>query len=248
MKDELATKGIVVPDDWLTLKQVEEIFTHLADEFMWMGGHVTRYAGKSAVTTAMFLADPEAHYPNSLACYEFSASVRCPHLIETALRYADLIEDYFQREPVLYSVNLFWSFPGGRVPSEVQGWHRDVDDSIQAAMFFYLTPVTTEEAHLFREGTHVPDMGDVEREIVGDRGMFFIENPYGYHMGRHPQHNARLMAWARFGVSDPPQSYSGDGLYQVEHPALWDRLDEKHRRITRHILKESACIESTAAV
>jgi len=209
---------------------------------MWMGGHVTRYAGKSAVTTAEFLGDPEPHHPNALACYEFSTSVRCPHLIETALLYADLIEDYFQREPVLYSVNLFWSFPGGRVPSEVQAWHRDVDDSIQAAMFFYLTPVTIEEAHLYVETSHVTEAGasnGVVRELVGEAGTFFIENPYGWHMGRHPQHKHRLMAWARFGVSDPPQSYGVDGLYQVVHEALWDRLDEKQRRITRLILRES---------
>jgi hypothetical protein len=196
------------------------------------------------VTTAQLLGDPEQHYANSLACYEFPVSVRCPHLIETALRYADTVEEYFGREPVLYSVNIFWSFPGGRTPSEVQGWHREIDDSIQAAMFFYLTDVTSEEAHLYREGTHAGADNETEREVVGDRGTFFIENPYGFHMGRHPLTRSRLMAWARFGVSDPPPSYGVDGLYPVAHRALWNRLNERQRRITRHILTDGAVLLS----
>jgi len=228
---DLAAFGFFLPHDWLTLRQVGDIFVHLADEPMWMGGHVTKYASKSGVTTRAFMANPEPHHCNTFACYEFPVSVRCPHLIDTALRYADTVEEYFGQEPVLYSVNIFWSFPGGREPPEVQAWHRDVDDSSQAAMFVYLTTVTPEEAHLYRgEGTE-------EREFTGDRGTFFIENPYGFHMGRHPQKRSRLMAWARFGVSDPPLSYGVDGLYQVEHPALWERLNDKQRRITRLIVK-----------
>ncbi len=45
------------------------------------------------------------------------------------------------------------------------------------------------------------------------------------------------MAWARFGVSDPPPSYGVDGLYPVECSVLWGRLDERQRRMTRHILR-----------
>ena len=43
----LREKGILVPNDWLTVGQVADMLGHLSDERMWMGGHVTRYARES---------------------------------------------------------------------------------------------------------------------------------------------------------------------------------------------------------
>ena len=210
----------------LTSEQVAEIHLHLLDKRIWLGGHVKRCALSGMVDTRDFIRDKKKYYKHSLGCYDFDAIVNCPHLIKPALDYADLAEWYLGQEPVVYSANIWWSFPGGRVEPVVQGWHRDVDDTKFLVIYFYLSDVDADGAHLYKSGV-----------ITGPIGQMFIEDGSELHKGNHPKKRPRLAAWVRFGVSEPPDSYKVDRLYPVIAPALWDCMNEKQRRMTRLIVK-----------
>lgn len=222
----------------LSPEQLLEISAHLVDKSIYLGGHVKRAALSGSIKTRdLWLHDrPRRIYRHSLGCYDFDAIVTCPHLILTALESAELAEAYLEQEPVLYSANLWWSFPGGAVKPEVQGWHRDIDDKKFLVVYFYLTAVSIEEAHFYQVGSH---RGNNERTaaITGKAGQMFIEDGYGMHKGEHPRRRPRLAAWVRFGVSEPPESYKIDELYPVFAPALWEVMTEKQRRMTRLIVK-----------
>jgi hypothetical protein len=222
----------------LSDEQLLEISTHLASKEIFLGGHVKRCAGSGSITTKDFWkhARPRRIYRHSVGCYDFDAIVTCPHLILTALKSADLAEEYLEQEPVVYSANLFWSFPGGEAKPEVQDWHRDIDDIKFLVVYFYLTAVSIDEAHVFQLGSH--RIGYFGYNLVtGRAGQMFIEDGAGLHKGTHPHRRPRLAGWVRFGVSDPPESYKIDELYPVFAPALWEQMTEKQRRMTRLIVK-----------
>jgi hypothetical protein len=214
---------------------------------LWLGGHWTAYAHETNISTEAFMADPD--YSHALGCYSFSTTVKCPHLIEKALQYLPLAEQYFGSEVQLFTVAVFWSFPGGPV-KQIQEWHRDLCtfDDKQLAVYFYLTDVGLGEAHGYACGSwkgdefgsicsaHQTLMEDCPRchpsrvYITGQSGTLFIENPYGLHKGQKPNNQCRLMALARYGVSVPP-------AIPVEHGELWRRLDAKQSRTVRLIVR-----------
>jgi hypothetical protein len=238
MKEQLERDGVAMLGG-LTPEQLLEISTHLVNKPVFLGGHVKRCALDGSITTKDLWLEhrPRRVYRHSLGCYDFDAIVTCPHLILKALESAELAEGYLEQEPVVYSANIFWSFPGGPVMPEVQQWHRDVDDKKFLVVYFYLTAVSIEEAHFYEVGSH--RRGNTERTavITGKAGQMFIEDGYGLHKGMHPQHRPRLAAWVRFGVSDPPESYKIDELYPVFAPSVWEKMNEKQRRMTRLIVR-----------
>jgi hypothetical protein len=241
MIDELRTDGIAFAQDWLRPHEVVEVFEHLMDRTIQMGGHVTKYAG-GGPTTREFMADQDKHAGNSLGCYDLETAATCPHLMPKALNYLSLAEEYFSEEALIYSVNLWWSLAGGAIKPEVQAWHRDVDDRKFLAMFFYLTRVGKDEAHYYARGSHKTTTEFSSNDgnvvgVVGEPGIFFIEDGYGFHMGMHPNKYSRLAAWARFGVSDPPLSYGVDGLHPVENEKLFSQMTGKERRATKLLVK-----------
>ena len=235
MIEQLKHDGIVTLGS-LTHEQGAEIYLHLLDKPIYLGGHVKRTCTGMAETRD-FIRDKRRFYRHSLACYDFDAIVTCPHLIKVALDHADLAEEYLEQEPVVYSANIWWSFPGGFVNPEVQKQHRDVDDEKFLALYFYLSDVDREAAHVYCRGSHRGDTTEM-MTITGPAGTMFIEDGSGCHYGNHPSKRPRLAAWVRFGVSDPPSSYKVDGLYPVKAPALWDCMNEKQRRMTRLIVRD----------
>lgn len=195
--DEFREHGIVVPNDLLMAIQVADIHKYLSDKQLWLGSHVTDLATKTDLTTAEFMDKPD--YSHALGCYTFDVAAHCPHLTEKALEYAGLAEEYFGTKPVLFHVNIFWSFPGGPVSQKIQEWHRDLYtfDDKQMALYFYLTDVDEGGVHSYL----CPDGHQVD--VTGPAGTFFIEDPGGLHVGRKPSRQCRLMAWARYGVLVP---------------------------------------------
>src|SRR5256885_15978270 len=108
-----------------------------------------------------------------------------------------------------------------------------MDDRKQMVAFFMLTDVTEMDqgAHQYQAGTHrIPDESlgrhpnapppEGVVTIFGQAGSIFIEDTRGLHQAHRPQVGARGLAWARFGVSDPPESYVWDRLSPVPKEAL----------------------------
>jgi hypothetical protein len=119
----------------------------------------------------------------------------------------------------------------------VQAFHRDVDDKKFLALYFYLSDVDDDAAHVYEIWHHGDGPEGTNFRVTGPAGTMFIEDGAGFHKGNHPKKRPRLAAWVRFGVSDPPDSYKVDRLYPVTAPALWDCMNEKQRRMTRLIVK-----------
>lgn len=238
MLEQLKRDGIAMLGS-LSPEQLLEISTHLVDRKIFLGGHVKRCAQSGSITTKdLWLCNrPRRIYRHSVGCYDFDAIVTCPDLILTALKSAELAERYLDQEPVVYSANIFWSFPGGEVKPDVQQWHRDLDDEKFLVVYFYLTHVSPEEAHLYQRGSHRGGPPGEIMPITGRSGQMFIEDGSGLHRGEHPKRRPRLVAWVRFGVSDPPESYKIDELYPVFAPSVWEKMNDKQRRMTRLIVK-----------
>ena len=236
MIDELNRDGIVLADQKLSGLQLFDIWDFLMPRPIYMGGHVMRYANMGSVTTEDYLKDAAAHAHHALGCYDFETAVFCPHLLEAALGYIDFAERYLGQEPILYSMNIWWSFAGGIVKPETQEFHRDPDDVKFVAMFFFITDTSMEGGHEFQAGTHNGSEISETVRIEDGSGTIFFADTRGFHRGMKPISSGRLAAWARFGVSDPPATYSGDGLAPVATFA-YGKMSERERRVARLIVK-----------
>lgn len=163
-----------------------------------------------------------------------------PHLFEKALTLFSFARDYFDGEfPRLYSMNAFWTCPSAQVYPDTHSWHRDGDDRRQLVMFTFGVDIPNVEdgAHLYQRGTHrlrdeqlgyhfnSPPESAVEI-VTGVPGTTFLVDTFGFHMGVRPVNNPRLLLWARWGVSNPPESYGWDQLRPVPKQLLGDRYPE----------------------
>lgn len=201
-------------DQWFT-DRMNEYF--LASESLLTGGHVPRFAD-----------GVDAH----VGCYPYSVSVNAPGLLKLYLSYAPWAREYFfGEEPVLYSVNTYWTFPGGNFRLDIHDWHRDVDDRKQLAIFLALTPIDRGSAHVYSKRRRPRD----KREMYGPAGTLWVENPEGWHYARQPKHIGRCLSWGRYGVSDPPRGYISDGIEPVKY--LANDLTAEEKRIARLIVK-----------
>lgn len=172
-------------------------------------------------------------------CHKMEDIVAAPWFFEVALSMYDLVHNYFGEKPYLYSMNCFWTQPAGDVQyADTHWWHRDGDDRKQLTLFLYGQDVnnTADGAHLYQKGTHlVPDHAlgrdyqkpDVDKleVIVGPAGMLFLSDTGGLHMGLRPR-KPRMLAWARWCVSNPPWIYQHDRLSPVSKDILGDRYPQ----------------------
>jgi len=160
-------------------------------------------------------------------CRDMHDVLRAPGWLETALSTYGIAKEYLGQKPLLYSVNVFYTEPQPPAPkADIQGWHRDADDEAFLALFAYLTDVHQPEdgAHeyvLGSQGDEIKNDRDQPaassriRQVLGDAGRMFLSDPRGMHRGLVPQHRRRAIAWARWGVSDPPPSYIWDMLEPI---------------------------------
>lgn len=162
-----------------------------------------------------------------VACTTQETLITAPYFLEFVDRFTPIAQAYIGQEPaLLYSVNAFWTMPSPAPANPLyQGFHRDCDDRKFLAMFIYGTDVRTlyDGPHVYERGSHRSYQlaGDMppciaRREFYGDAGTIIFADTSGLHFGAKPVHARRLIFWARWGVSEPPASYTFDQLYPVD--------------------------------
>lgn len=154
--------------------------------------------------------------------YDMADALAAPHFFPFALQFTEFARDYLGQPPLMYSLNAFWTRPGSsRKSPDIQEWHRDRDDTKFLALFMLATDVDDDAhgPHLYAKGTHRlkddgnhPPRGEPVERITGPAGTCWICDPRGLHIGLKPHIGERLLCWARWGVSNPPASYSWDKL------------------------------------
>lgn len=160
-------------------------------------------------------------------CWAPEDILAAPSFFEYVQAQAPLAQEYLGPAARLYSVNVFTTYPiEGPLNPDIQQWHRDRDDATFLALFVYLTDVLTPDAgvHLYQMGTQTGMAhGSGVRDVLGPAGTAFVEDGRGIHMGVRPSHAPRTIAWARWGVSNPPPSYLWDKVSPVPKAVLGDR-------------------------
>lgn len=159
-------------------------------------------------------------------CHDMWDVLGAPGVLDVALGSYGDAREYFDEQPLLYSVNAFWTQPAPGQPDyqDTHSWHRDGDDRKQLVAFIFGTCVDkpSDGAHLYQKGTHLLRDDQLGRDfrapppedivsVTGRAGAVFLADTNGVHMGLRPS-APRLLLWARWGVSDPPQSYHWDRL------------------------------------
>ena len=146
-------------------------------------------------------------------CHDMHDVLRAPGFLEEAVSLAPLAQDYLGMQPLLYSLNAFYTEPGAQPKPDIQQFHRDADDSRFVALFLYCTDVLDDGdgPHQFVRGSHRGGDGADTVSIHGVAGTLFLADTRGLHRGLVPRRR-RMVAWARFGVSDPPAAFVWDGL------------------------------------
>lgn len=162
-------------------------------------------------------------------CHTMSAAVCAPHMFELAYGLLPIADAYFEEPALLYSMNVFWTQPAaGPQYQDTHGWHRDGDDRKQLVAFFMLTDVREDRdgLHMYQAGSHNAETDAIDHNkwvrLLGNAGSVFLEDTRGLHVGARPQ-KLRGLGWARFGVSNPPESYKWDKLSPVPARMLGDR-------------------------
>lgn len=171
-------------------------------------------------------------------CVDMQDAVVAPHLFELMVDHYDFAKRYFDGEqPILYSMNCFWTQPAPGAPQylDTHGWHRDLDDRKQLVIFVFGTDVIYPQdgGHQYQVGTQNVSDQSLGRDfrappphgvktITGKKGTAFVSDTRGLHVGFRPN-KLRMLAWGRWGVSTPPQSYAWDKLKPVNKSLLGDR-------------------------
>lgn len=205
----------------------------------WFSTRLVYNAHVRAKATACAVQDEaikDKRWP--MFCVDMRDAVLAPGLFELMVDHYGFARTYFGEQPILYSMNAFWTQPAasGELYQDTHEWHRDLDDRKQLVIFVYGTDVATrfgDGAHLYQIGTHLVEdsaLGrhvrapppHVVREITGKAGTVFLSNTRGLHMGCRPN-KPRMLAWGRWGVSRPPESYRWDQLQPTDKKLLGDR-------------------------
>jgi len=233
--DDLLRDGAVLCDQRFAAPQLADIQEYLAERLVLLGGHVRRCCSGEAPGRD-FTANMTSFYGRELACYDYDTAVGCPHLLTTALGYLGVAETYLEQSAVIYSMNVWWSFPSGGTRPETQAFHRDRDDTKFLALFFLLSDCLDEGRHIYQAGTNLFREGDgkIILTIAGEAGAMFFSDTSGLHYGEKPTTRPRLTAWARYGVGQPPRNYLDDAIPKVSTP-LWSKMSTKERWATRFI-------------
>ena len=166
-----------------------------------------------------------------LVCHYFDRVEDCAALVsvrEDPLLRA-VASSYLGKGSRVISTRLWWSFPARHAGDADLGLasqeklHFDLDDWRALKFFFYLTPVDNDAGpHVYVRGSHnrrtirhqltllVGHPNDQvlstygkenSTTILGDAGIGFGVDPFGFHMGRAVRNTPRLMLEIGFGVS-----------------------------------------------
>lgn len=189
----------------------------------------THVPWKSAAQPVPFDQAQAGQWP--MFCHSMADVVNAPHMLGLSLFGLDFARAYLEAEPLVYSLNAFWTQPSsaGRYKM-THKWHRDGDDARFLVLYVYGEDVLTPDdgPHLFLRGTHaqtdseIPaDRAALTETLLGPAGTMFLADARGLHIGQRPLHKLRSLLWVRWGVTDPPASY------------LWDRMSPVPRQELR---------------
>lgn len=229
--DTLRRDGIATWES-LSRSQITDIFDHLIDKPV-RNAHVAAKATEPPILLAEALS--QQRWP--ALSHRMEDVISAPHFFERAVALLPLVREYFETpEPVLYSFNVFWTQPASIEYFSTHFWHRDFDDEKQLVLFLYGTDVHHEDdgAHKYQRGTHLTNDETLGRDwkedppptvvkrIFGSAGTMFLADTNGLHMGSRPKQR-RMLAWARWGVSDLPRTYVRDELQPAPRSVLGER-------------------------
>lgn len=180
------------------------------------------------------------HTGQPISCWDMHDLLLAPYFWELALSFTPLAGEYLDAPPLLYSCNVFESTPSDWPPHPgIEVFHRDADDTRFLALFLFLTDVSAGDgAHCYQCGTKDGGQLTQRAEVYGPRGTMFLADTRGLHRSIRPTTGPRRLAWARWGVSDPPASYIRDCLRPLPRARLADRYpkDPELQRIVRLVV------------
>jgi len=219
-----ATAYVMLPP--LTDAERNEVLGYLLSRPVFPGSHIRVAAQKNSG-----ILDPVSRdtVPNDSAiCISLRDAILTPVILEKAMALTDFVSGYLGRDPALsYSANSFYTRPAqGPTRPDIQEFHRDADDPAGfLAMFVYLTDVLNDE-----QGPHdIIGPDGVMRTIYGPAGTMFLAQTSHEHRGRRPLHGERGIAWWRWCVSNPPDSYLWDQNSPISASELGDRYPSDPR-------------------
>ena len=229
MIESLKQDGFVYAPWKMKFSEVGEFYNHL-NLCQVFNAHVQAKSDKTS-----FCRDARRIKDWPIFSFSMQDVITAPYFFEYALRGFDVAKKYFEEFPRLYSINAFCTQPGSYEYRDTHSWHRDGDDRKQLAMFMYGTNVHTIEdgPQLYQRGSHLNCDSDFSysgqtlppetvKTVAGSAGTIFFNDPRGYHMGIRPS-KFRMLVWARWGVSNPPEAYVWDNNRPVSKDLLGDR-------------------------
>jgi hypothetical protein len=205
-----------------------------------------QYIGHVAAKSEFQLA-PEGTFAPSTS-HLMGHVLAAPGFFSLACSFLPVAAQYLGTEPKLYSVNAFWTRPTDKPPNpDIQVWHRDRDDEKFLVLFMYGTPVEHHHQgpHNFVLGSHRNNdhshRGPLNTEemttVFGPAGNLFLADTSGLHYGQVPRSGERMLVWARYGVSNPPEAYKWDKLKPVPASSLdLGVVTDEVKRMTRLVV------------
>lgn len=204
--DELRKNGIALMPS-LYAKRLREFLEHLENRTR-LKQHVSGLAGNNPYDGT-----------GTSSSWHMSDVILAPHWWECALATEEIAREYLGVDaPLLYSINAFTTYPGREIQRDIQDWHADFDDSKFVVLFL----LATETAH--DDGAFEMRGPAGERSVFGPAGTMLMADTRHPHRGLPPLSSPRIMAWARWGVSDPPRTYHIDRLEPIDAVKLGKRM------------------------
>lgn len=160
----------------------------------------------------------------SSAVYDLPTILTCPHLLK-AMNDPGLLQiaaGFLGCKPTISGVGLRWSFANSNTTSEVQRFHRDMEDWKILRLFIYLTDVDPDSGpHQFVTKSHktagrfrLKPYTDayIDRRfgrenvatINGPRGTAFLGDMWGVHRGVPPTQRPRLLFSCTYTMTATP--------------------------------------------
>ena len=202
--DEFNEAGVTMLPP-LSASQTAAAVSHLKSRPVRPGCHVWHAAGAPRPW--------DDALSETVLCWHHYDVMSAPHLLKHALAQTNLAAQIVGRDPpILYSINAFCTRPANHLRPDIQDWHRDSDDTKFVPMFVFLTDGNVQEVRR--------DDG-AEVRVTGPAGTSFFSNTMWNHRGLLPTQE-RILFWARWGVSEPPESYKWDNLHPVPSEGIPD--------------------------
>ena len=130
-----------------------------------------------------------------------------------------IVEEFLGAKPTISTITMSWSIAGKDKAQNTQLYHRDFDDFKFCKLFIYLTDVGINDGpHIYVKDssassklTKIRRYSDEEIEkvfgkenvttFVKPKGSFFLVDTYGFHKGKLPTENNRLLAQVRYSLN-----------------------------------------------